>query len=258
MSEPVALEVDHLSKRYGKSMVLRAITFRVAVGEAVAILGPNGSGKTTLLRCLAGLLRPNHGRIRVFGYDLHQEELKAKQALAFVPDTPSPFQELTVFEHLKFVALACGLDQADFKSKAQRLLELYGLDQHQALPFQLSRGMAQKLAICCALIRPWKLMLLDEPTANLDRQAFDILKATLAEAAGQGKSVLLSTHQAALAEEVCTRFLILSGGEIKFSGSARELRRAAGVGPEVDLGVAYRALLTEPQQYEDDNDSGEE
>lgn len=246
--KPAALEVDHLSKRYGKSTVLRAISFQVAVGEAVALLGPNGSGKTTLLRCLAGLLRPNHGTIRVFGYDLHRQELEAKKALAFVPDTPSPFQELTIWEHLQLVALACGLDPSSFNRQAQDLLRRYGLaQQHQALPFQLSRGMAQKLAICCALIRPWQLLLLDEPTANLDREAFDILKATLSQAARQGRSVLLSTHQAALAEEVCTRFLILSGGEIKFSGSAAELRSLAGVSPEVDLGVAYRALLNEPE-----------
>ncbi|OIQ07714.1 ABC-type transporter ATP-binding protein EcsA [Moorella thermoacetica] len=237
-----ALKVEGLTKKYGNKTVLTAISFTIQAGECVALLGPNGAGKTTLLRCLGGILRPDTGKISVFGYDMYHDELVARTMITYVPDTPHFFPELTVWEHLKFVALAHGYGDG-FDNRAEALLQTYGLPERTALPFELSRGMAQKLSLCCALIRPWQLMLLDEPTANLDHQAFDVLKETILAGKEAGKAFLLSTHQLPLAAEVCDHYLLVIQGRLLFTGDLAALKEASGLVGVTDLAAVYEALL---------------
>jgi ABC-2 type transport system ATP-binding protein len=140
------------------------------------------------------LLRPTIGRVSVGGYDLYRDECQAKQQLAFVPDVPRFYAELTVWEHLQFVALAHRA-QAGFAQRAEVLLQEFGLwGAHQLYPHDLSRGMKLKLGLLLALIRPFRVLLLDEPQSALDARSTEILGQKLAELRAQGATILLTTH----------------------------------------------------------------
>ncbi len=132
------------------------------------LTGPNGAGKTTLLHCLSGLLRPSTGQVSIAGYDLYSEARHAKLNLAFVPDVPRFYTELTAWEHLRFIARRPRSGQ-DFPERAETLLKEFGpLGGAGLFPHNYSRGMRLKLGLLMAFIRSFKLLLLDEPTSALD------------------------------------------------------------------------------------------
>ncbi len=152
MTSPPALRVDHLTKQYGDFEAVRDVSFTCAPGEILGLVGPNGAGKTTTLRCITGILKPTSGQIEVAGHPVEGEALDAKRALAFVPDTPHPFDLLSVTEHLHFTALAYELEGAE--ARIPELLEEFALtEKADALASTLSRGMRQKLAIAAAFLR---------------------------------------------------------------------------------------------------------
>jgi ABC-2 type transport system ATP-binding protein len=164
MSEaPVGLVVENLSKRYRKFAALTDLSFTVSSGEIVGLLGPNGAGKTTSLRCISGIVRPTGGRILVGGYDLAVDEQEAKRLLAFVPEQPNPYEMLTVWEHLKFIALAYHTTDG-FDARAAELLARFDLtDKRDDLVGPCPRGCARSLpsparsctapACCCSTSR---------------------------------------------------------------------------------------------------------
>ena len=177
MTAPV-LDVEGLEKTYGDVRAVQGLTFQVAPGEVLGLVGPNGAGKTTTLRCLAGILPPSSGRVRVAGHDLAGAPVEAKHALAFLPDEPRLFEYLTVWEHLNFVARLYGV--ADWEERARALLaEMELAGKEKALPGELSRGMKQKLSIACGFLHDPRLILLDEPLTGLDPIGIRRMKASL-------------------------------------------------------------------------------
>jgi ABC-2 type transport system ATP-binding protein len=193
MTAPL-LEAHDISRSFGEFQALAPTNLQLAAGELVTITGSNGAGKSTLLLCLGGLLRPTTGRVSVGGYDLYRDECQAKQQLAFVPDVPRFYAELTVWEHLQFIALAHRAE-AGFAQRAEVLLQEFGLWEARHLyPHALSRGMRLKLGLLLALIRPFRVLLLDEPQSALDARSTDILGQKLAELRVQGAAILLTTH----------------------------------------------------------------
>ncbi len=169
-------------------------------GEIVVITGPNGAGKTTLLLCLSGLLRPTTGKVVVEGYDLYQEEREAKKRLAFVSDVPRFYQELTAWEHLRFISMAFGIEQG-WEERSEGILKEFGLwENHDMYPHNLSRGMRLKLGISLAFVRPFKVLLLDEPTSALDPESAAILLDRLITFRDGGCAVLLTSHDLNLVE----------------------------------------------------------
>jgi ABC-2 type transport system ATP-binding protein len=200
------LQVDHLTKRYRKFTALADVSFSVAGGEIVGLLGPNGAGKTTCLRSVAGIIRPDSGTVRVAGHDTRAAEREAKRALAFVPEQPNPYELLTVWEHLRFVALA--YDTADgFDERATALLERFDLTpKRDELVGTLSKGMRQKLTIACAFLHRAQVFLFDEPLIGLDPRGARELRHSIAEAArNDGAAVLVSTHMLETAQNLCRR-----------------------------------------------------
>lgn len=169
-------------------------------GDLVVLSGPNGAGKSTLLLCLSGLLRPTSGKVEVEGFDLYHNEVEAKSRLAYVPDVPRFYTELTAWEHLQFMAYAHGA-QKDFERRAQALLKEFGLwDARDLYPHNFSRGMRLKLGLLLAFIRPFKVLLLDEPTSALDPESTHLLQSKLLDLRQNGATVLLSSHDVEMAE----------------------------------------------------------
>jgi ABC-2 type transport system ATP-binding protein len=240
------IEVESLSKLYGEFRAVQSLSFRVAAGEVVGLVGPNGAGKTTTLRSIAGIVRPSDGRVRVAGHDLETAPVAAKAALAFISDEPHLFDDLTVDEHLRFIARLYGV--ADAPARIPQLLEELELSEKQRVfPGELSRGMRQKLAIACGLLHEPRALLLDEPLTGLDPVGIRRMKATIARRAQAGAAVLLSSHLLHLVEELCHRVLVLHHGRAVAFGTIAEI---VSERPELagqPLEAVFLALVGEPE-----------
>jgi ABC-2 type transport system ATP-binding protein len=213
MTDP--LRASELSRSYGRFQALLPTDFTLRSGEIAVLSGPNGAGKTTLLLCLSGLLRPTTGLILVDGHDLYAEEKESKRQLAFVPDVPRFYTELTAWEHLYFIAQAHQVGDS-FDQRAERLLREFGLWESRDLyPHNHSRGMRLKLGLLVAFIRPFKVLLLDEPTSALDLESARFLVERLKDLRQSGASILLSSHDPNLAKDLADRTLRIQNGSVE-------------------------------------------
>jgi ABC-2 type transport system ATP-binding protein len=226
MQTAPALTVHGLSRRYGGFEALRDLSLEIAPGECVAIVGHNGSGKTTAVRTIAGLLEPSAGSVEVAGASVHEEPdgIEARAAMAIVPDTPALYADLTVREHLELVAVAHGVADDDLDARIDRLLIRLGLEgKRDARPGALSRGMRQKVGLGCALIRPHRLLVLDEPVVGLDPASQQTLRELLLEAKAAGVAVMFTTHQLEFARGIADRALVLADGVVVADGPYDEV-----------------------------------
>jgi len=236
------LYVENLSKRYKKFAALTDLSFHVSAGEIVGLLGPNGAGKTTSMRCIAGIIRPTGGRVSVGGFDMATQETDAKRRIAFVPEQPNPYEMLTVWEHLRFIALAYGVENG-FEDRANALLARFALEaKRNELVGTLSKGMRQKLTIACAFLREAQVLLFDEPLIGLDPQGAKELRERIAEARSEGAAVLISTHMLETAEKLCDRILILRQGVKIIEGTLTDLRTRAQATGDASLEDVFLTL----------------
>ena len=188
-----ALEVRNLCFGYGDVPVWEDVSFSLVPGQVAFLTGPNGAGKSTLFRCLAGWLEPDEGEVLLDGEPFTGRSRLVPGTLAFVPDVPSFYDDLTAAEHIELVLAANRAEMA--RPRAERLLERFGLTGHETLlPSAYSRGMREKLALALALMLRPRVLLLDEPHGPLDRDASLVLSEELAAVAGEGTAVLLSCH----------------------------------------------------------------
>lgn len=219
------LEVFDLVKEYKRLRAVDGLSFAIMPGEIVGLLGPNGAGKTTALRCIAGILRPNSGSIRINGFDLMTDQARAKAGLAFVPELPSLYDLLTVDEHLRFVAM-CFNQLENYEERAELLLRRYVLtEKKDALVATLSKGMRQKLAVACAFVHDATVLLFDEPVIGIDPAGVAEIKAELQRARDAGCALLVSTHLLDTAERLCDRVIILARGRIIAEGTLKQLQQ---------------------------------
>jgi ABC-type multidrug transport system ATPase subunit len=213
------LSVKNLRKKYNKEEVVKNISFDVKEGEIAILLGPNGAGKSTTIKCIAGLLK-YIGNIEMYGHN--NKSTEAKRLFGYVPEVPSMFDLLTVYEHIEYIAAAYGIK--DYKEKAEELLERFDLtDKVNKLGKELSKGMMQKVSICCALIIKPKIILFDEPLVGLDPKAIKELKNAFIELRNSGCSILISTHIIDSVDEFWDKVLIMKDGDIILAGTRQEL-----------------------------------
>lgn len=208
------LEVEGLTKRYGEVAALEELAFAIDRGGCVALVGHNGSGKTTAIGCVAGRLRPTAGSVRVDGTDIvtTRDPVAARRLMSVVPDTAAFYPDLTVREHLEVVALAHGLGRDTDEAVATVLADLGLEDRAGQLPQQLSAGLRQKAQLACGLVRPFDLLVLDEPAQYLDVDATAWLLARLQRARDEGVGILLSSHDPAFVRELADDVIVLTDG----------------------------------------------
>lgn len=223
------IEVERLTKLYGDFTAVNELSFAVRPGEVMGLVGPNGAGKTTTLRCLAGIIPPTRGTVRICGHELTRkdaaaETIAAKKELAFFTDEPRLFEYLTVEQHLAFTARIYQV--ADYQQIGKTLLEeLEIADKADKLPTELSRGMKQKLVIACGLLHSPKAIFFDEPLTGLDPIGIRRMKDSILRRARGGAAIIISSHLLHLLEEVCSHVLILKNGNKILDGTLDEIRR---------------------------------
>jgi ABC-2 type transport system ATP-binding protein len=214
------LRVSGLRRDFGDLTAVDGFSLDLAAGECVSLIGHNGSGKTTALRVAAGQLVPTSGAVTVGGTNVHDRRHGhvARARLAFVPDTPVLYDDLTVDEHLELVGLAHGVSD-ELDERITVLLERLGLAaRRDFLPRQLSRGMRQKTQIACAFVRPFEVLLLDEPVVGLDPPSQAALRSLLIETKRRGAGVVFSTHQLGFASDLADRGMVLDSGRVVDDG----------------------------------------
>lgn len=215
-------KIEHVTKRYGKLKANDDISFSVHDGEIAILLGPNGAGKSTLIKSIAGLLR-FEGTIEIDGYP--NKSIEAKRLLGYIPEMPAVYDLLTVREHLEFIARAYGLN--DWQPAAETLLERFELtDKADKLGKELSKGMQQKVSICCALLHDPKVVIFDEPLVGLDPHAIKELKMMFREMRAAGKTILISTHMIDSVEDYWDVAHIMMNG--RFAATKRNVEAEDG------------------------------
>jgi len=219
------IEVRKLVKRFGLKNVLRGLDFDVQAGEFVALLGPNGAGKTTFLRILASLSRPSLGQVSVAGYKLPAQAAAVRRRLGVVSHLPLLYGDLTAEENLQFYGRM--YDLQNIEARINDVLDMVGLSaRRRDLVRTFSRGMQQRLAIGRAVLHDPDVMLFDEPYTGLDQDASEMLDEVLKNVAAAGRTVVMTSHDLARAEDLATRFDVLSRGVIAASASRVELENS--------------------------------
>ena len=223
------LEVKKLSGGYANIPVLKDVSFQVADGELVGLIGLNGAGKSTTIKEIIGLLTPYEGQILIDGQTIQGQTEAYHKKIGFIPETPSLYEELTLKEHLEVVALAYDLDWDAAFERAEKLLKLFRLEEKlEWFPVHFSKGMKQKVMIICAFMVQPSLLIVDEPFLGLDPVAIQDLIDLLEEEKKRGTSILMSTHVLDSAEKMCDRFVILHQGQVLADGNLDQLRQSFG------------------------------
>lgn len=211
---PPIIETVGLTKVYGDAPALSPLDLAVAAGERVSLIGHNGSGKTTLMRMLVGMLEPSAGTATIAGHPIGS--LEARAAVSYLADQPVFYDDLTVWEHLEYIARLHSTD--DWEQQAVDLVDMVGLmDRVDDLPMTFSRGLKQKAALTMAFVRPFDVMLIDEPFVGLDRLGREALLELLTLAHGDGATLVVATHELS-SVKMSSRLIALSGGAVTYDG----------------------------------------
>ncbi|HEU4962812.1 MAG TPA: ABC transporter ATP-binding protein [Bacilli bacterium] len=208
--------------------VIRKIAFSVREREITGMVGLNGAGKSTIIKHILGLLEPISGEIRVQGKTLTDDPLFYRGQMAYIPETPKLYEELTLWEHLELTAMVYQVEKTALHERAAQLLELFRLTERvDDFPTEFSKGMQQKVMILCALLVQPPLLIVDEPFVGLDPLAIQSLLELFEEMKRQGTALLLSTHILGTAEKYCDRFVMIHQGEVALRGTLPEMREQA-------------------------------
>lgn len=223
------LKVQGLNKRYRNLTAVQDLSFTLSPGDFVGFIGPNGAGKSTTMGCIAGVVNHDQGAILIDGLDISKDPVEAKRRISFVPQHLELFDYLTGLEYMQLVAELRGLDKASRDAQIEELLELAELSEarHRVLK-EYSGGMARKAAICAALLGPPKLLLLDESFVGLDPESTFRIRKRLERFCQEGGAILLSSHILDMLERVCTRIIMLVGGELKIDEPMSSLSERLG------------------------------
>src|SRR5580698_10060537 len=223
------IELDQLVKKFGDLVAVNDVTLKIGRGEFFAMLGPNAAGKTTTIKLLTGLIKPTSGRSRICGFDVQSEPLEARRRLAYVPDFPFLYDKLTAWEFFRFTGEMFQLDAARIEKNARELVARFHLEEFTDRTLEgLSHGTRQRIAIVSALLHDPEVFVVDEPMVGLDPQHARVVKDVLKERSLAGTTVLVSTHQLSIAEEMADRIGIIHSGKLVAVGTREELRRQTG------------------------------
>ena len=229
------IELDHLVKKFGDITAVNDVSLTLQRGEFFAMLGPNAAGKTTTIKLLTGLIKPTSGSARICGFDIQKQPLEARQRLSYVPDFPFLYDKLTAWEFFRFTGQLFHLDAARIEKNAQELVARFHLKDFADRALEgLSHGTRQRVAIVSALLHDPEVFVIDEPMVGLDPQHARIVKDVLKERSLAGMTVMVSTHQLSIAEEMADRIGIINDGKLIAIGTRDELRKQSGAAGELE------------------------
>lgn len=244
MSKTPVLQIEELSGGYSMGRpVLHNLNFEVNSGEMIGLIGLNGAGKSTTMKHILGLMTPHRGGVLVQGRTRQEEPELYQSSLAFVPESPLLYEELTVREHLEFAARAYGVEEQVYKERAARLLKLFHMEEKaDSLSIHLSKGMKQKVMIMSAFVARPPLYIIDEPFLGLDPLGIRSLLDFMMEMKQEGSSILLSSHILSTIENYCDRFIVLHRGSVIAQGTLNEIAEQAAM-PGATLDEIFYALV---------------
>ena len=228
MATDVMIQANGLTKRFGVVRALDKVNFEVKRGEVVGFLGPNGAGKSTTMRILTCFISPSTGSATVNGSDVFDNPLEVRRSIGYLPQRAPLYTDMTVWEYLKFAAEIRGLDEATFKKRLKKVVEVCGLAQSLGKDIStLSHGYRQRVGLGQALIHDPPILILDEPTSDLDpNEKAEVLRYI--KEIGKDRTILLSTHNLAEVEEACARAIIVSKGRVVADGALDQIRGTTG------------------------------
>ncbi|GGH87382.1 ABC-2 type transport system ATP-binding protein [Pullulanibacillus pueri] len=245
------LQVEHLSGGYSNQKhVLHDLSFHVKKGELVGLVGLNGAGKSTTIKHILGLMEALTGTIKVDGLTIQEDKTAYRSKLAYIPETPNLYEQLTLREHLEMSAMAYGVDKAAFESRMPQLLSLFRMENRlDWFPGHFSKGMKQKVMIMCAFLVHPELYVVDEPFVGLDPIGIQAFLDLMIEMKQKGAGILMSTHILSTAEQYCDRFILLHEGKIAMQGTMDELRESVN-DPQVSLHDIYVSVAKGEKPWE--------
>jgi ABC-2 type transport system ATP-binding protein len=222
--------VTGVSKSFGPLKAVKELSLAVEPGEIRGLLGPNGSGKSTTMKMILGVLKPDSGSINVCGVNVGSKPVEARRNIGYVPETPFLYEYLSAAEYLDLVGVAYGLSRDERKKRAGELLGALQMDNHvNEVMSGFSQGMRQKIALISALMHRPRVLILDEPLNGLDPRSARIVKEILHRLAGDGVSILFSTHVLEIADAICSKITIINEGSIIAEGTSQEIKAMAGL-----------------------------
>jgi len=243
------LHIDNLHGGYTHKNVLHGISFDVRPKEIVGLIGLNGAGKSTTIKHIIGLMQPKKGNVRVNGKSFKENPETYRNQMAYIPEMPILYDELTLYEHLRLTAMAYGIEESLFEQRLHPLLKEFRLEKKlNWFPVHFSKGMRQKVMIMCAFLIEPPLYIVDEPFVGLDPLGIQSYLQLMESMKNNGAGILMSTHILATAERYCDRFVILHDGEIRAVGTLAELRKSFQM-PDATLDDLYVQLTKEEDSH---------
>jgi len=224
----MAVQVDNVSKCYGRLRAVDGVSLEVKKGEVFAFLGPNGAGKTTTIKMITGLIQPDSGSVTVCGQQMSTDNQTAKGHLAYVPDQPFLYGKLTAREFMRFVGEMYGIEKDALKRRIEHHMEQLAVTKYaDQLAEGYSHGMKQRVVLAAALLHEPEVLVVDEPMVGLDPRTARRVKDIFREWADAGRSVFMSTHTLDVAEAIADRIAIINQGRIVACGTLDELKAKA-------------------------------
>jgi len=224
-NEEVVLCLKDLKKDYGAKSVLKGIDLKVNRGQIIGYIGPNGAGKSTTIKILLGLEGDYSGTVEIFGKEITDDKTDFKKKIGYVPEIAELYDNLTAREYLTFVGELYGIGFEEADEKAQRLMNVFGLEQvYHTRISSYSKGMKQKVLIISSLLHNPDLLFLDEPLSGLDANSVMVFKEILGVLAANGKTIFYSSHIMDVVEKISNRIILINDGKIVADGSFKELK----------------------------------
>lgn len=245
----MVLKIEHLTGGYTGIPVIKDINLEIQPGEALGIIGLNGAGKSTTIKHILGLLRPQKGKIELNSVELVKQPTEFKRQVAYIPEVPVLYEELTLKEHLELTMMSYQLDEEKAWKRANELLKMFRLDDKlDWMPIYFSKGMKQKVMIVTAFLADTDLLVIDEPFTGLDPLAVTNLIDLIKKAVAQKKMILMSTHILADAEQAISNYAVLNNGKIEVIGSLPDIRKHYGLKESDSFDKIYQ-ILNEEQKH---------
>lgn len=219
------LKIEHLTKSYkGGKKAVEDLSLEIEAGDIYGFIGHNGAGKTTTIKCVAGVLEFSEGEIWIDGKSIQKDPINCKKILAFIPDNPDLYENMTGIQYLNFIADIFGISKHEREKEIEKYADAFELTQKLGdLITSFSHGMKQKLALISAFIHKPRLLILDEPFVGLDPKAAHTLKEFMKTFCSEGRAIFFSTHVLEVAEKLCTKIAIIKNGKLMTSGQTSDV-----------------------------------